>query len=77
MMLAPLALSLLPYSYPVFVIPAKAGNHHPRWRFTQHGLRKFLGQVMDSRLRGNDEVLDGNDEVSDRNDEVRKWRKGL
>jgi hypothetical protein len=32
----------------VIVTPAKAGVHHQ--------LRKFQLQVMDSRLRGNDEV---------------------
>jgi glycyl-tRNA synthetase beta chain len=33
---------------PTLVTPAKAGGHHPQ--------SKFTGQVMDSRLRGNDEA---------------------
>jgi hypothetical protein len=38
-------------STPLFVTPAKAGGHHRRM--------KFAGQVMDSRLRGNDEFGGG------------------
>jgi hypothetical protein len=38
------------------VIPAKAGIHHLCSSFTQAGLI-LLGQVMDSRLRGNDEAF--------------------
>jgi hypothetical protein len=38
-------------SIPLFVIPAKAGVHHRRY--------KFRRQVMDSRLRGGDETLEG------------------
>jgi hypothetical protein len=38
-----------------FVIPAKAGIHHLHSNFTQAGFI-LLGPVMDSRLRGNDEV---------------------
>ncbi len=37
------------------VIPAKAGIHHLQLNFTQAGLI-LIGQVMDSRLRGNDEA---------------------
>jgi hypothetical protein len=36
---------------PSFVTPAKAGVHYLRLKFT--------ARVMDSRLRGNDEVLAG------------------
>ena len=35
---------------PLFVTPAKAGGHHPPMKFSM--------PVMDSRLRGNDEVYD-------------------
>ncbi len=48
----------------ILVTPAKAGVHHPQSKFTD--------QVMDSRLRGNDEVggaehaaADGHDDVSE------------
>ncbi len=44
------------FKYIGFVIPAKAGIHHLRSNFKQGGL-DFLGPVMDSRLRGNDDVL--------------------
>ena len=40
---------------PTLVTPAKAGVHHPQLKFTD--------QVMDSRLRGNDEVRGGNNEA--------------
>ena len=36
------------YSLQKFVTPAKAGVHHRKFKFQQ--------QVMDSRLRGNDET---------------------
>ncbi len=37
------------FQYKIIVTPAKAGGHHR--------LPKFRVRVMDSRLRGNDEVL--------------------
>jgi hypothetical protein len=40
---------------PLFVIPAKAGIHHQRSSFSRWALCKIDPQVMDSRLRGNDE----------------------
>jgi gamma-glutamylputrescine oxidase len=43
-------------STPTIVIPAKAGIHHPPTNFSQQSRQKTDAQVMDSRLRGNDEV---------------------
>ena len=37
--------------FPTFVTPAKAGSHHLPM--------KFIAPVMDSRLRGNDELVFG------------------
>ena len=76
MMLARLAVNHPNFSNPLFVIPAKAGIHHRSVRFTLRSFRKPPVRVMDSRLRGNDEVGEGNDGVGDGNDEVRKWRAG-
>ncbi len=50
-----LTLKVLQHLNLSFVIPAKAGIHHLNSNFTQVGLI-LTGQVMDSRLRGNDEV---------------------
>jgi hypothetical protein len=41
-------MAFLQYIHNRFVTPAQAGVHHP--------LLKFRRQVMDSRLRGNDET---------------------
>jgi gamma-glutamylputrescine oxidase len=41
---------------PSVVIPAKAGIHHPPINSTQRSQQKTGAQVMDSRLRGNDEL---------------------
>ena len=43
----------LPFTH--FVTPAKAGGHLPLYRSSTRGLCKLTAQVMDSRLRGNDE----------------------
>jgi hypothetical protein len=43
-----------------FVIPAKAGIHHLHSRFKRVGL-DLLNPVMDSRLRGNDDLSFLND----------------
>jgi hypothetical protein len=43
----------LPFTH--FVTPAKAGVHLPPYRSFTRGLCKLTAQVMDSRLRGNDE----------------------
>jgi hypothetical protein len=45
------------FHHETLVTPAKAGVHHLTC--------KFQRRVMDSRLRGNDEVGDGNNEVCD------------
>jgi hypothetical protein len=47
--------SLPTFSKREFVIPAKAGIHHLHSNFKQGGLI-LSARVMDSRLRGNDEV---------------------
>jgi hypothetical protein len=43
--------------FPHIVISAKAGIHHRAHSFHQSALSKLNAQVMDSRLRGNDEGL--------------------
>jgi hypothetical protein len=42
---------------PHVVIPAKAGIHHLCSRFSPSPQFKIDGQVLDSRLRGNDEII--------------------
>ena len=75
-MLALRDFTLPNFYYPDFVIPAKAGIHHRNERLSRHSFRKLLAQVMDSRLRGNDELGEGSDEVRNGCDEVTGRRTG-